>query len=164
MTTLTTAVRKALGDKTSARDQMFAMTSLSATSLEVVHQYAAAVEASSNNKLEQARQLFFKAVELDPDFGLGYQGIAAMSGNLGNLQDRDKYAKEALRHLDKMTDRERFATRGYYSRVTGDYQQCIKEYGELIAQYAADATAHNQRALCLSKLRSMREAVEAMRK
>src|SRR5262249_40860400 len=64
MTTLTTAVRKGLGDNTSARDQMFAMTSLSATSLEVVHQYAAAVEASSNNKLEQARQLFFRTVEL----------------------------------------------------------------------------------------------------
>ena len=60
ITKLTTTVRKALGDKTSASDQMFAMTSLSATSLEVVHQYAAGIEASSNNKLEQAREIFLK--------------------------------------------------------------------------------------------------------
>ena len=32
-----------------------------------------------------------------------------------------------------MTERERYNTRGMYSRLTGDYQQCVKEYGELIA-------------------------------
>ena len=35
-----------------------------------------------------------------------------MSRNLGRLQDAEKYAKEALRHLDGMTERERFAIRG----------------------------------------------------
>ena len=35
---------------------MFAMTNLSATSLDVVRLYAAAQEAASNNKFEEARQ------------------------------------------------------------------------------------------------------------
>jgi tetratricopeptide (TPR) repeat protein len=47
--------------------------------------------------------------------------------------------------------------------VTGDLQQCVKEYGDLIAQYPADAIAHNNRAMCLSKLRHMREAVDEVR-
>ncbi len=50
-----------------------------------------------------------------------------------------------------------------YYRLTGDYQQCVKEYGELIARYAADVVGHNQRALCLTQLRDMRGAVNEMR-
>ena len=71
--------------------------------------------------------------------------------------------REALRYLDGMTERERFNTRGTYARLSGDYQQCVEQFGELITRFAADAIAYNQRALCLSKLRQMREAVEDMR-
>ncbi len=77
-------------------------------------------------------------MELDPNFGLGYQGLALMSRNLGRLEEAEQYIDEALKHLDGMTERERFAVRGFYYLTTGDYQQCVKEYGELIAQFAAD--------------------------
>src|SRR4029450_10954889 len=53
--------------------------------------------------------------------------------------------------------------RGFYYRVTGDYPQCVKEYGELITRYAADVTGHNQRALCLTQLRDLKGAVDEMR-
>ena len=109
-----TTVRKALGDDTSDSAQLFAMQTLSTTSLEVVRHYAAALEASTNNKFEEARQSFSKAVELDPKFGVGYQGLAAMSRNLGKPQDAEKYIKEALRYLDGMTERERFNARGMF--------------------------------------------------
>ena len=112
-------MRKDLGERTSESDQLFAMRSLSTTSLDVVSEYAAAVEAQSKGKFEEARQSYLKAVELDPKFGLGYQGLAAMSRNLGRLEDAEKYAKEALRYLDGMTERERFATRGNYYRKRG---------------------------------------------
>src|SRR6266853_3046222 len=163
-TKLVTTVRKALGDETSDSAQLLAMKSLSTTSMAVATQYAAAIEAQSNNKFDDARQHVLKAVELDPNFGLGYQGLALMSRNLGKLQDAEAYTTEALRHLQGMTERERFAVRGSYYMVTGDSQQCVKEYGDLIAQYAADAVAHNNRALCLSKLRKMGEAVDEMRR
>jgi tetratricopeptide (TPR) repeat protein len=139
------------------------MKSLSTTSMEVAGQYAAAIEAQSNSKFEEARQSFLKAVQLDPNFGLGYQGLALMSRNLGKLQEADAYNAEALKHLEGMTNRERFAVRASYYMVTGDLQQCVKEYGDLIAQYPADAVAHNNRALCLSQLRHMREAVDEVR-
>ena len=94
-------------------------------------------------------------MELDPKFGLGYQGLSVISRNLGQLQDAEKYATEGLRYLDEMTERERFATRGNYYIRKGDYQECVKEYGELITRYPADTVAHNQRAVCLSKLRNL---------
>ena len=40
----------------------------------------------------------------------------------------------------------------------------MKEYSELIARYDEDTVAHNQRAICLMKLRKMREAMDEMRK
>jgi tetratricopeptide (TPR) repeat protein/predicted Ser/Thr protein kinase len=162
-TKLVSTVRKRLGDETSQSAQLFAMRSLSASSLAVVSQYAAAVEAQAGGKLEDARQSYLKAVELDPTFGLGYQGLAVMSRNLGRPDDAEKYIKEALRHLDGMTERERFGTRGFYYRMIGDNQQCAKEYGEALAKYPADSVAHNQRAACLVKLRNMRDAMGELR-
>jgi len=160
---LMVTVRKDLGDRTSKSDQLFAMRSLSASSLAVVSEYAAAVEAQAKGNFEEARQRYLKAVELDPQFGLGYQGLAAMSRNLGRLDEADKYIKEAFRYVDGMTERERFATRGYYYRTIGDNQQCAKEYSDLLARFPGDTVAHNQRAGCLFKLREMREAGEEMK-
>jgi serine/threonine protein kinase/tetratricopeptide (TPR) repeat protein len=160
---LMTTVRTALGDEASESAQMFSMASLSATSLDVVRHYAAAQESSSNNRFEEARASLLKAVEVDPKFGIGYQLLAVQSRNLGQLQEADKYINEALRYLEGMTEPERYSTRGMYYRLTGDYPQCVREYSEMIALYAGDVTAHNQRALCLSLLRDLRGAVDEMR-
>ena len=162
-TRLMANVRKVLGDRTSTSDQLFAMRSVSTSSLEVVQQYAAAMQAQSNGNYEEAFKSFSKAVELDPEFGLAYQGLASSSRNLGRLQDADKYTNETLKHLGGVTERERLTIRGFYYFNSGDYQQCVKEYSDVAVQFAGDPTAHNNRALCLSKLRNMREAVDGMR-
>jgi serine/threonine protein kinase/tetratricopeptide (TPR) repeat protein len=162
-TRLMAGVRNRLGDETTESAQLFAMRSLSTSSLEVVSHYAAAVEAQTRGKFEDARQHYLKAVELDPKFGLGYQGLAVMSRNLQRFDDADKYIKEALRYLDSMTDRERMATRGFYYRLTNDNEQCANEYGLLVKAYPADTVAHMQRGVCLARMRKMREAVAAMR-
>ena len=163
-TKLMTTVRKALGDRTSASAQLFAMAPVSATSLEVIRQYAAAREAVANNRLEEARAGYLKTVELDPKFGIGYQALASLSQNLGNLQDADKYINEALRHLDGMLERERYITRGLFDFLTGDYQQCVKEYGELLSRYPVDVAAHNNLAVCMTYLRKMPDALDEMRR
>ena len=163
VTTLAATVRKVLGDKTSESAQLFAMKSISTTSLEALERYAAGVELQSKGKFEEARQAFLKAVELDPKFGLGYQSAAAMSRNVGKLEDAEKYAKEALRSLDTMTERERFNVRGYYYRTVGDLRECVSEYGKMLARYSGDTVAHNQRAVCMVGLRDMRGAVEELR-
>jgi tetratricopeptide (TPR) repeat protein len=163
-TRLVTTVRKALGDDSSESAQMFAMASLSATSLDVVRLYAAAQEASSSARFDEARQFAARALQLDPKFGVGYQLLAVASRNLGRSQEAERYITEGLRYVDGMTERERYSTRGFYYRITGDYPQCVKEYGDLIARYSADVVGHNQLALCLTQLRDLRRAVGEMRK
>jgi len=163
VTRLSANIRKVLGDKTPESAQLFAMRSLSTSSLEVVGHYAAAVEAQSRGNYEDARQEYLKAVQLDPKFGLGYQGLAAMSRTLDRPDEAKTYIKQAYQYLDSMTNRERFATRGFYYRLVGDNQQCAKEYGDLLAAYPADTVGHMQRGACLMKLRQNREAINEMR-
>jgi eukaryotic-like serine/threonine-protein kinase len=163
-TKLAAAVRRALGDDTSDSAKLFAMNTLSAASLEVIRQHAAGMEALSNSKWEDALRSFSKAVELDPNFGMGYQGMAGAARNLGRLSDADKYITLAVNHLNTMTERERYGTRGLSYRLKGDYQKCVKEYSELVARYAGDAVALNQLALCSTQLRDMNGALDAQRR
>jgi serine/threonine protein kinase/tetratricopeptide (TPR) repeat protein len=157
--TLMSTIRQALGDDTSDSSRIFAATTLSTASLDVVRLYAAAQEAASNGKFEEALQNGSKAVELDPKFGIGYQILAVASQNLGRHDDAIRYINEALRYLDGMTERERLSTRGMFFRLTGDYSQCEREYKTLSVRYEADVIGHNQRALCLVALSRMAEAV-----
>ena len=162
-TSLANTVRRGLGDNTSDDAQRFAIDTLSATSVEAIREYAAGMVANSNSKFEDARAAFSRAVEHDPNFGMGWTSLAMASFNLDRHQDTEKYVKEAMRHLDAMTERERFRTRGLFYLATSDYQQCVKEYGDLVAKYAADASAGNTLALCSSRLRKNAEAAEQMR-
>ena len=163
VTRLATRVREALGDDTTGSSQRFAMETLSATSLEVVREYAAAMEALSQSKFQDAREHFSNAVARDSNFGLAYAGLAIAARNVDKPQDAENYIKEAMRHLDGMTERERFRTRGLFYYLTSDYEACVKEYGVLITRYAADAAARNNLALCQTHLRHMPEAVQEMR-
>jgi serine/threonine protein kinase/tetratricopeptide (TPR) repeat protein len=163
VTKLANSVRQALGDETSDPGNLVSMKSISTASLEVASLHSTGVDLASRGKFEDALQVYQKAVKLDPKFGLGYQGLAAMSRNLGRLQDAEKYARESLNYVASMTDRERIVARGLYYNMVGDYQQCVKEYGDALARYPADTTAHNQRAVCFARLRNMSEAVKEMR-
>jgi tetratricopeptide (TPR) repeat protein len=162
-TKLTAAVRKAIGDDTSESVQRFAMETLTATSLEAIHDYATAMNAVADGKHEDALRSFSKAVDIDSNFGLAYAGMAIASRNLGQQQDSEKYIKLALGHIDRMTERERYRTRGSYYALVGDEQKCVEEYGALISGFPSDAAAHNNLAVCLTDLRNMPKGIEEMR-
>jgi len=163
VTKLAATVRKALGEKTSEADQLFAMRSISRGSLDAISEYAAGIHLQSKGQYEEAIARFRKAVALDAKFVPAYNSLAVNLKNVGKVEESDAYAKEALRHLDAMTERERLSTRGNYYRLTGDLQQCIKEYGELTARYPTDTVARNNRAYCLARLRDYKGAIEELR-
>jgi tetratricopeptide (TPR) repeat protein len=156
-------VRKALGDDTSDSALRFAMETLTATSLEAVHEYAAAMDQLANGKYEEAQQRFSKAVDLDAQFGLAYAGMAIASRNLGRQQDAENYITLALKYIDRMTDREKLRTRGSYYALRGDQQKCVEEYGTLISRFPSDAAAHNNLAYCWTQLHNMPKALEHVR-
>jgi len=153
-------IRKALGDTTSESDQMFAMETLSATSLEAVHEYSLGIDALTRGKFEEALRSFSKATDLDPNFGAAFGAKAITAWNLGMENDAISSIKEAIKHVDRMTERERYRTRGMFYLLTHNDQKCVEEYNALAARYPSDLGAHVNAAICWMNLRNLSKALE----
>jgi tetratricopeptide (TPR) repeat protein/predicted Ser/Thr protein kinase len=161
---LAAPIRKALGDTTPASVQFGEVSGgFTAASLEAVHQDALGVEEQFAGKFQEAFDSFQKAAELDPKFARAYTGMAAMDENLGKSADAEKYMKMAMEHVDRMTERERYRNRGLYYRTTGDWQNCVQEYTQLVTHYPADRVGQNNLASCYVELRNAPKALEAAR-
>lgn len=161
---LAAPIRKALGDTTPVSAQLAISGPFTAASLEVVHQYSIAMQQQFAGKTAQAFQSFSKAAELDPNFARAYSGMSGTANDLGRQADAEKYIKLAMEHLDRMTERERFHTRGFYYLVVGNFPKCVEEYSSLVSQYPADRVGQSDLAWCYASLRNFPKAVEASRK
>jgi tetratricopeptide (TPR) repeat protein len=159
---LAAPIRKALGDTTPASVQFDQVSGgFTAASLDAVHQDSLGVEAQFAGKFQEAFDLFQRAAVLDPKFARAYTGMAAMAQNLGRTSDAVKYMKQAMEHVDRMTERERYRNRGLYYLTTGDWQNCVQEYTQLVIRYPADRVGQNNLASCYTQLRDAPKALEA---
>ena len=159
---LAVPIRKALGDSTPASVQFDEVAGgFRAASLEAVHQASIAVDEQFAGKFQEAFDSFQKAAQEDPKFTWAYTGMAAMDENLGKPEDAVKYMKLAMEHVDDMTERERYRDRGLYYRTTGDWQDCVQEYTQLVTHYPADRVGQNNLSLCYTQLRKAPEALKA---
>ena len=161
---LAAPIRKALGDTTPVAAQLAVSGPFTAASLEVVHQYSIAMQQQFAGKTAEAFQNFSKAVELDPNFARAYAGMSGTANDLGRQADGEKYIKLAMEHLDRMTERERYHTRGFYYLIAGNYPKCVEEFSTLVGQYPADRVGQSDLAWCYAYLRNFPKAVEAARK
>ena len=159
---LAVPIRKALGDTTPASVQFDEVSGgFKAASLEAVHQEALAIDEQFAGKFQEAFDSFQKAVQLDPKFARPYTGMAAMDQNLGKSGDAVKYMKLAMQHMDSMTERERYRSRGMYYSFTGDWQNCVQEYTQLVTHFPADRVGQWNLASCYAQLRNAPKALEA---
>ena len=155
-------IRKALGDTTPASVQFEQVSGgFKAASLEAVHQEGLAIDEQFAGKFQEAFDSFEKAVQLDPKFARPYTGMAAMDENLGKSGDAVKYMKLAMQHIDSMTERERYRNRGMYYFITGDWQNCVQEYTQLVTHFPADRVGQWNLASCYAQLRNAPKALEA---
>jgi tetratricopeptide (TPR) repeat protein/predicted Ser/Thr protein kinase len=162
---LAAPIRKALGDNTPESVQLTAAGgAFQAASLEAAHQYGVAMEQQFAGKMQDALQSFSKAAELDPNFARAYSGMAAVSGNMGRSEDAEKYAKLAMEHVDRMTQRERYRIRGLYYLRTGNWEKCVDEYSELVRQFPADNAGHNNLSICYKGLHNTPKAIEELQR
>ncbi len=155
-------IRKALGDTASEAAQFdSASGAFTAASLETVHQDALGLDLQFAGKFEEALKSFEEATKLDPNFARAYSGMAAMAVNLGRPQDAEKYIKLAMQNENRMTERERFRTRGLYYATTGNFQKCVEENGQLVSRYPADRVGQLNLSSCAAQLRKVPMALEA---
>jgi len=161
---LATRVRSALGDTTPASAQRVAAETFTAASLEAAHAYAEGQEFQWEGKWDDALRSWSRAVQLDPNFGRAYAGLAAMQNNLGHREEAVKYYKLALGQIDRMTPREKYRTRSGYYLAIRDQEKAIEELSQLVKQFPADSAGIANLALAYFYKRDMPRALEEGRR
>jgi eukaryotic-like serine/threonine-protein kinase len=157
-------MRRRLGDTTPESARLQQQETVTSSSLEAVHEYAVAQDLQFSGKWEEALPHYSKAVTLDPNMGRAYAGMAAMSANMGHNADADKYYQTAMAHIDRMSDREKYRTRGGYYLMTRQPDKAIEEFNALVEQYPADAAGPSNLALSYFFTRDMNKAMEQGRR
>lgn len=152
--------RRALGDTTPESAQVNAAGTFTTSSLEAAHSYALAQDLQWGGKFEEAIPLYEQAIQSDPNLGRAYAGLASTSANMGRRKDADKYYQLALAHIDRMSDREKYRTRGGYYLANREPRKAIEEYSALVQQFPSDAAGYSNLALAYFYLRDMAKAVE----
>ena len=113
VSTLASRIRSALGDTTSESARPAAET-FTAGSLEAMRAYARGQELAIANKIPEALEAYEQAVSSDPRFGRAYAGMAVIYGNLEQEEKAKTNWQQALKHVDRMTEREKHRTLGMY--------------------------------------------------
>jgi serine/threonine protein kinase/tetratricopeptide (TPR) repeat protein len=159
MAKLSVRIRRDLGDTTPESVQMAAAETYTTSSLEAAKSYAMAQDLQGMGQWEKAIPLYSRAVELDPNMGRAYAGLAVMYRNLGKSKEAEKYYQLAMARIDRMTERERYRTLGGYFVTIGNQQKAVEQYQQLVSQYPADFVGHSNLALAYFLSRNMPQAL-----
>jgi serine/threonine protein kinase/tetratricopeptide (TPR) repeat protein len=152
---LAAKVRTALGDTVAPA----ANDAFTAANLEAVRAYARGQELFAAGKIADAIPAYLEAVKIDPEFGRGYSSAATAANNLGLREDAAKYYDLALAKIDRMTEREKFRTRGQYYLFSRNPSKAIEELSALVDKYPSDVVGMSNLANAHSQLRQFDQAV-----
>lgn len=128
-------LRKALGDSSAPRDPPETFT---ARSLGAIHAYSLAQDLALKGNVNEAARDYQRAIQLDPDLGRAYAGLAVLYRNNHQIDEALQWYGKALEHSDRMTNREKYRTRGGYYIIEGNYDKAVEEFTKLVNQYPAD--------------------------
>jgi tetratricopeptide (TPR) repeat protein len=85
-----------------------------------------------------------RAVELDPNFAMGYHAVAGDYWTLGEPGRASEYFAKAYELREHASERERLMISGDYSlNVTGDLDKATQVFRELVESYPRDGGVYN---------------------
>jgi tetratricopeptide (TPR) repeat protein len=156
-------IRRKLGDTTPESAQLLAAESFTASSLEAAQACALGQEYFGEGRWEEAITEYQKAIRVDPSLGRAHAGLAAIYRNDGKTQQAEQEFQLAMKNIDRMSERERFKTRGGYFLVTGNYAKAVEEFQTLLERYPADFVGRINLALSYFLMRKTVTALETAR-
>ncbi len=84
-----------------------------------------------------------RAIELDPNFAMGYRAVGTDYDNLGELGRASEYYTKAFQLREHASEREKLAiTANYYQYVTGELDKAAQTFQEQIESYPREAGAY----------------------
>jgi len=137
-TLLAAKIRTALGDSTPESVQLKEGETFSAASLEAAHEYALGMTLASGGKWDEAAKHYQEALKLDPGLGRADTGLAVIERNRGHHEEAKKYFDEAMAHTDRMSEREKYRSRGLMYLFQRDPDKAIEAFSALVRQFPFD--------------------------
>jgi serine/threonine protein kinase/tetratricopeptide (TPR) repeat protein len=161
---LAAGIRRALGDTTPESVQLTAAETFTTGSLQAAHEYGVCQTAHLAGRWNETIQHCLKAAQFDPDLGRAYAILGATYHNMGQLQQAEKYFQLALAKIDRMSEREKYRTRGAYYLMIRDSDKAIEEQTQLVKLFPADNAGIANLALAYFYRRDMQRALEEGRR
>ncbi len=138
--TLGFALRQALGESLrSIENSNVKLAETTTASLDALKLYTQAGDLMGRGRLDEARTLLERAVEIDPEFARAYASLAttyrSASGVIVDPAEAQRHFNEAFKRFDKLGERERLEIEALYRGSTGDREAAIRLYRTLIEHY-----------------------------
>jgi Tfp pilus assembly protein PilF len=116
----------------------------STSSLEALQAYGLGTRAADEKGETAAVPYFQRAIELDPNFALGYLALGDHYYSMNEIGRAREYLTKAFQLQGNASERERLKiTVQYYHLIAGDLEKAEQIYQEWIASYPRDSGAHD---------------------
>jgi tetratricopeptide (TPR) repeat protein len=113
------------------------------SSLEALKAYSLGTKASREKGSAAALPYHQRAIELDPNFAMGYNAVGSDYFSLGELGRGSDYFTKAFQLREHASEREKLGiTANYYENVTGELDKAAQTFQEEIESYPRDYRAH----------------------
>ncbi|MGA9075906.1 MAG: tetratricopeptide repeat protein, partial [Candidatus Sulfotelmatobacter sp.] len=113
------------------------------SSLEALKAYTLGENAHREKGISTALPYHQRAVELDPNFAMGYEELGKDYSTLGEIGRASEYFTKAFQLREHASEREKLdIIAGYYANVAGELNKAVQTYQEEIEAYPRDYRAH----------------------
>ena len=131
------------------------------SSLEALKAYSLGWEAFPEKGTAAALPYHQRAIELDPNFAMGYRAVGDDYIALGEPRRASEYYTKAFQLREHASEREKLAiTANYYGSVTGELDKAAQTYQEEIESYPRKAEAYARLGEVFSSQGQYEKAIE----
>jgi serine/threonine protein kinase/tetratricopeptide (TPR) repeat protein len=112
------------------------------SSLEALKEYSLGTKASNEKGPAAGLPYDQRAIQLDPNFAMGYRAVGADYNSMAQVGRASEYYTKAFHLRDHASEREKLAiTADYYFFVTGELDKATGTFEEMIESYPRDGGA-----------------------
>ena len=134
------------------------------SSLEALKAYSLGKKAFNEKGTAAALTYDQRAIELDPNFAMGYRAVGLDYHSLGELGRASEYFTKAFQLREHASEREKLAiTAAYYENVTGELDKAAQTYQEAIESYPRERGAYGNLGNVYSEQGQYEKATEMQR-
>jgi tetratricopeptide (TPR) repeat protein len=158
-------LRRALGESLASVQKFdVPLAEFTTSSLEALKAFSLGARAQREKSQAAAIPHFQRAIQLDPNFAIGYSAVGNAYNGSGEVERARECYSKAFELREHASEQERLRiTADYYFNVTGELERAAQAYEELIDSYPRKSPAYNGLGLTYAALGKYEKAIDVLR-